>query len=38
MERDFDDLIYSSVFATALKYRENNHTCLYVLKCKTKPK
>ena len=25
MERDFDDLIYSSVFAIGLKYRENNH-------------
>ena len=25
MERDFDDLIYSSVFATGLKYRQNNH-------------
>ena len=25
MERDFDDLIYSSLFATGLKYRQNNH-------------
>lgn len=38
MERDFDDLIYGSVFAAGLKYGENNHSCLYILKCKTKTK
>lgn len=38
MERDFDDLIYSSVFATNLKYGENNHTCFYILGAKQKQK
>ena len=38
MERDFEDFIYSSVFVTDLKHGENNHTCFYILRCKTKTK
>lgn len=36
MERDFGDLIYSSVFATDLGYGENNHACFRYLSAKQK--
>lgn len=38
MERDFGDLIYSSVFATDLGYGENNNACFRYLSNKTETK